>query len=321
MGASGVHVALGVLCALCVSALAGCGSAGTGGLESAGPTSPAVGPVRLWPDLPPATNPPMDYGESDIQRVPGIRVAGGDVRSVDAVEVVRAEVRAHPDARSGADGLYEETARAIGACVSAPASCPVMRPYHRDLTGDGRDELIVGIRMPEQQVAVRVYRAEGGGLTRIMSTVDQVISVELAGRDLIMRVGSAGIPGYEYRTAWSWDERQGSMLPTRDEIVRTGPSGGRSPAGRASGPGPGSGSGSGSGSEAGSAFGSGSGSEAGSGAGSAFGSGSGSEVGSGAGAASEAGSETRSRSTSGPASAPAPSGTAPVPAPPPEEGP
>ncbi|MFE0774433.1 hypothetical protein [Streptomyces sp. NPDC058861] len=299
MGARGVHVALGVLCALCVSALAGCGSAGTGGLESAGPTSPAVGPVRLWPDLPPATNPPMDYGESDIQRVPGIRVAGGDVRSADAVEVVRAEVRAHPDARSGADGLYEETARAIGACVSAPASCPVMRPYHRDLTGDGRDELIVGIRMPEQQVAVRVYRAEGGGLTRIMSTVDQVISVELAGRDLIMRVGSAGIPGYEYRTAWSWDERQGSMLPTRDEIVRTGPSGGRSPAGRASGPGPGSVSGS----VSGSAFGSGSGPEAGSGAGSGAGAG--------------------SRPTSGPASAPAPSGTAPVPAPapPPEEGP
>ncbi|KOX33722.1 lipoprotein [Streptomyces sp. NRRL F-6491] len=226
------------MCALSAPVLAGCGSAGTGGLESAGPTRPAVGPVRLWPDLPPATNPPIDYGESDIQRVPGIRVTGDDVRSVDAVEVVRAEVRARPDARNGADGLYEETARAVGACVSEPASCPVMRPYYRDLTGDGRDELIVGIRMPEQQVAVRVYRAEKGGLTRIMSTVDQVISVELAGRDLIMRVGSAGIPGYEYRTAWSWDERQGSMLPTRDEIVRAGRPGGRPPGARPSGTGP-----------------------------------------------------------------------------------
>ncbi|MFJ4337799.1 hypothetical protein [Streptomyces sp. NPDC088915] len=232
MGPRGVHVAVGALCALGVLALAGCGSAGTGGLESAGPTSPAVGPVRLWPDLPPATNPPIDYGESDIQRVPGITVTGGDVRSVDAVAVVRAEVRAHPDARSGADGLYEETARAVEACVSEPAGCPVMRPYHRDLTGDGRDELIVGIRMPEQQVAVRVYRAEKGGLTRIMSTVDQVITVELAGRDLIMRVGSAGIPGYEYRTAWSWDEQQGSMLPTRDEIVRARPPGGPPAGGR-----------------------------------------------------------------------------------------
>ncbi|MFD3566760.1 hypothetical protein [Streptomyces sp. NPDC058671] len=203
----------GVLCAL---VLVGCG--GEGGLRSAGVASPAVGPVRLWPDLPPATDPPIDYGESDTARVPGIAVADNDVRSVDAVAVVRAEVRT--GVYSGPDGMYEETARAIAACDTAPRACPVMRPYYRDLTGNGRDELIVGIRMPEQQVGVRVYLAENGGLTRIMSTVDQVISVELAGRDLIMRVASAGIPGYEYRTAWSWDEQQRSMLPTRDEIVR-----------------------------------------------------------------------------------------------------
>ena len=212
----------GILCAL--ATVTGCGG-GEGGLRSAGPTPTAVGPVRLWPELPPATDPPIDYGESDIQRVPGVKVPDNDVRRVTPVAVVRAEVRAHPDTYSGADGLYEETARAIEACDTKPGACPVMRPYYRDLTGNGRDELIVGIRMPDQQVGVRVYLAENGGLTRIMSTVDQVISVELAGRDLIMRVSSAGIPGYEYRTAWSWDEQQGSMLPTRDEIVRVKPPG------------------------------------------------------------------------------------------------
>ncbi|MFD6359362.1 hypothetical protein ACFWFX_05880 [Streptomyces roseolus] len=197
--------------------LAGC--AGQGGLVSDGPTEAAVGPVRLWPELPPASDPPVDYGETDTERVPGITVRGADVRTVDPVAVVRAEVAAHPDAYTGADGLYEETSRAVLACDTAPAKCPVLSPYYRDLTGNGRDELIVGVRMPEQQVAVRVYLAEDGGLTRIMSTVDQVVSVELAGRDLIVRAASAGIPGYEYRTAWSWDERQHSMLPARDEIV------------------------------------------------------------------------------------------------------
>ncbi|MGW4053776.1 hypothetical protein ACWENA_23375 [Streptomyces sp. NPDC004779] len=200
-----------------VVALAGCGTGG--GLESDGPTPTAVGPVRLWPELPPASDPPADYGETDTERVPGITVRNADVRTVDPVAVVRAEVAAHPDTYTGADGMYEETARAILACDTAPAACPVLSPYYRDLTGNGRDELIVGIRMPEQQVAVRVYLAERGGLTRVMSTVDQVISVELAGRDLIVRAASAGIPGYEYRTAWSWDERQHSMLPARDEIV------------------------------------------------------------------------------------------------------
>ncbi|MFE0643930.1 hypothetical protein ACFW2Y_20295 [Streptomyces sp. NPDC058877] len=220
----GAQRATTALCALGLAlALSGCDDEGE--LRSAGPTPAAVGPVRLWPDLPPATDPPKDYGESDTPRVPGITIVDDDVHSVDAVAVVRAEVRAHPDAYTGGNASYERTARAITDCDTAPAACPVMRPYYHDLTGNGRDELIVGIRMPEQEVAVLVYRAEDGGLTRIMSTVDQVISVELAGRDLIMRAGSAGIPGYEYRTAWSWDERQQSMLPTRDEIVRVRPPG------------------------------------------------------------------------------------------------
>ncbi|MER7622731.1 hypothetical protein [Streptomyces sp. NPDC126503] len=215
-------VAAGVL-----TLAAGCGAAGEGRLESAGPTSTAVGPVRLWPDLPPATNPPIDYGETDNERVPGIAVTAGDVHTVDPLAVVRAEVRARPDTVSGPNGVYAGTVRAIGACAggAGSAGCPLMEPYYHDLTGDGRDELIAGIRLPDQQVAVLVYRAERGGLTRVLSTVEQVISVELAGRDLIMRVGSAGIPGYEYRTAWSWDEDQGSMLPARDEIVRVRPPG------------------------------------------------------------------------------------------------
>ncbi len=197
--------------------LTGCG--GEGGLKSDGPAETAVGPVRLWPELPPASDPPVDYGETDTPRVPGIAVRNADVRSVDPVAVVRAEVAARPGTYSGGDGMDDATARAVLACDTAPAACPVLSPYYRDLTGNGRDELIVGIRMPEQQVAVRVYLAERGGLTRVMSTVEQVISVELAGRDLIVRAASAGIPGYEYRTAWSWDERQHSMLPARDEIV------------------------------------------------------------------------------------------------------
>lgn len=202
-------------------ALTGCGNAGE--LKSAGATPTAVGPVRLWPDLPPVTAPPLDYGESDTERVPGIRVPGDDVHQVDPVKVVQVEAAADPDRYSGAGAFDDESAKAVRNCARKPKACPVLKPYYRDLTGDGKDELIVAVRMEEQLTAVRCYMAEKGGLLRIMSTMEQLVSVELAGRDLILRAASAGIPGYEYRTAWSWDEQQRAMLARRDEMVRVKP--------------------------------------------------------------------------------------------------
>ncbi|MEV6143619.1 hypothetical protein [Streptomyces sp. NPDC051992] len=204
--------------------LTGCGNGG--GLRSAGPTPVAVGPARLWPELPPASAAPYDYGEGETARIPGVEVPDGDVHRLDPVAVVRAGLRARPNRSSGTADLPADTVRKINACRTAPAACPVLRPYFRDLTGDGRDDLVLGIRLADHQLSVRVYMPEAGGLTRILSTSDAVISVELAGRDLIMRVPSA-ITGYEYRTAWSWDARQRAMLPTQDEIQRIPPS--RSP--------------------------------------------------------------------------------------------
>ncbi|PCG85734.1 hypothetical protein CIB93_12495 [Streptomyces sp. WZ.A104] len=206
-------------CAVAALALlSGCGAAG--GLESAGDAPSAVEPKHLWPELPPASSAPYDYGEGETARIPGIRVPGGDVRRLDPVAVAQAGLKARTDRDSGLDELPDETVRQIRACRTAPDDCPVLPPYYRDLTGDDMDELVLGIRMPDQQLAVRAYMPDRGGLTRIMSAYDAVISVELAGRDVIMRAPSV-IPGYEYRTAWSWDDRQRAMLPTRDEILRT----------------------------------------------------------------------------------------------------
>ncbi|WP_251060362.1 hypothetical protein [Streptomyces sp. ISL-100] len=205
------------------AALSGCADAGE--LESAGPTPTAVGPTRLWPERPAATVPPMDYGEGETETVRGIKVPGDDVRRVRPVAVAQAEQAAHPDALSGPDGRYEQTVRQLRECDTRPKSCPVLKAYYRDLTGDGKAELILGVSMPRGQLAVRCYLAEKGRLTRIMGTSDAVIGVSLAGRDLIIRAPS-NLPGYEYRTAWSWDGHQHAMLPTRDEILRVHKDGG-----------------------------------------------------------------------------------------------
>ncbi|MGW8884004.1 hypothetical protein [Streptomyces sp. NPDC055749] len=197
--------------------LTGCDEGG--GLKSAGTAPTAIGPARLWPQLPPASAAPYDYGEGETARIPGILVPGGDVRRLDPVAVAQAGLKARPDRSSGTDELPAQTVRRIEECRTEPGACPVLKPYFRDLTADGGDEMVLAIRMPGRQLTVRVYTQDRGVLTRIMSTSDAVISVELAGRDLIVRAPSA-ITGYEYRTAWSWDERQRAMLPTRDEILR-----------------------------------------------------------------------------------------------------
>ncbi|QDY79007.1 hypothetical protein [Streptomyces qinzhouensis] len=219
--------------------LSGCGEAGD--LRSAGPTPTATGPVRLWPDLPPVTAPPYDYGEIDTVPIPGVRVPSGGVRAMDPIAVVRAEARTYPMSYALPDGPPELLADRLTACVRKdgkngkgatnaapkPGACPVLTPYYRDLTGDGREELIIGVRLGRQLTEVRVFmpgaRKDPRVLTRIMGTSDQLVSVEVAGRDIILRSVSAGIPGYEYRTAWSWDEQHQAMLPTRDEIVRVKP--------------------------------------------------------------------------------------------------
>lgn len=227
------RVRAGLLAALLLPLASACGD--TGGLAGAGATPTASGPVHLWPGRTGAVVPPADPGGAPPEYITGIApVLDQNVHGIDPVTLVQAELRAHPDSRTGPDGMPQETVAAIDGCGADgadPKKCPVLTPYYRDLTGNGKDEMVVGIEYPDQQMSVRVYTADAEGrLNRIMATTDTVISVELAGRDVILRVPS-GNAGYEVNTTWSWDQTQRSMLPTWEQIVRvpgTGPS--RAPA-------------------------------------------------------------------------------------------
>ncbi|MEV7346623.1 hypothetical protein [Streptomyces sp. NPDC093544] len=217
--------AFALLAAVPLLALTGCGD--TGDLRGAGRTPTAVGPSRLWPTLAPATTPALDYGEADTEVVKGIEAVHDDIHEVNPVAVLKAQVAAHPDEYTGRTAMYAETAERLGDCGSSSSArnrdCPVLQAYYRDLTGDGKDDLVLGFTLPEDQLTVRVYTFEKHRLVQVMNTTDSVIGVEFAGRELIVRAAST-LPGYEYRTVWSWDTHQHAMLATRDEILRVGAS-------------------------------------------------------------------------------------------------
>ncbi|MCC3771519.1 hypothetical protein K6I34_004524 [Streptomyces sp. UNOC14_S4] len=203
-----------------VAAATSCATAGEP--LSAGTTAPAMAPSPLWPGRPPAPTPSgAQHDDVTATRVPGVpEVPSGDIRKVDAYAVVKAEVAAHRHDVTGADGLDEATADKIMSCSEEAGDCPVRAPVHRDLTGDGRDDLIVGIEMGDHLLGLRCYTLVKGVLTRIMATIVQPSSIEIAGRDLIVWEPSA-TPHYAVRSVYSWDSHRQYMDLKSDEIRRT----------------------------------------------------------------------------------------------------
>ncbi|MFI0999286.1 hypothetical protein ACIP10_23090 [Streptomyces galbus] len=235
-------VRTGLAVALLASAAAACGDAG--GLRGAGATPTATSPARLWPQLTPASSPAWDIDEADTEVVKGVTVPGDDLRKVDPVAIVRAEIAAHPKDYKGPDAVYRDTTARMAACTgastagkatdgtaadasentSAGGTCPVLQPYYRDLTGDGHPDLTLGFRLlpgdAPDLTAVRVYTVDKHRLLRVMAWEDAVSAVELAGRSVIIRSPS-DLADYEYRLQWTWDPEQKAMLLTHDEMLRT----------------------------------------------------------------------------------------------------
>ena len=161
------------------------------GCRARAPTPTATSPAELWPNLTPASSPAWDYDDGEAETVKGVTAPGDDIRKVDPVAVVTRGDRPAPGRLRRLEGAVPRDGppdRPTAARSGRTARCPVLKPYYRDLTGDGRDDLTLGFRLlPGNQTAVRVYTVEGGRLVQVMANDDAVSGVELAGRSVIIR--------------------------------------------------------------------------------------------------------------------------------------
>ncbi|MEU9379062.1 hypothetical protein AB0D94_35645 [Streptomyces sp. NPDC048255] len=201
--------------------LVGCDAGGGLQVTDDGRPAPrAQGPHRLWPDRPPAPPEPAEVRRPDGPvRVAGIDVRKRALRDVRPADVLKADLRQGGGAPQPGDG--GELGAVLRACEDPEAAgCPVRRAHYRDLTGNGRDELILGVELPGHRLNLRVYTADDGRLLRIMDTTARVIDVQLTERDLIIQ-STTSFPGTESRDVWTWFPEQQAMVPRLMETVRS----------------------------------------------------------------------------------------------------
>ncbi|MFI9233676.1 hypothetical protein [Streptomyces rimosus] len=187
-------------CLVCASVLLS-GCAATGEPKSAGRTAAVSAPSRLWPGRtapPQPTEPPAAVDTpKPLRALP--RVWSGDMRRVPALDVARA---------------VDEGCRAAGR-----APCPMETPQYRDLTGDGKDELLLGVASGKTSLSLRAFTVRDGVVTQIMDAGVTPSSVELSGRDVLVRE-PASYAGYDLRRVYTWDAHLQVMNERVTEYVR-----------------------------------------------------------------------------------------------------
>lgn len=190
-------------------ALAGCASPGE--LRDAGPArtvTPPLVPQPLWPTLAASASPTSPASatagptEPPPTPVPDVAVPGPDLTSVDLRALLAKDPAVTADER-----------RALAGCPD----CEVRSPEFRDLTGDGRAELIAAIATGGS-VVVHVYTLGGGGVVPVLRVaVLTGFSAETVATDLWL---------HEPRTALSrmsshyhWDGARLALLEQQVQAI------------------------------------------------------------------------------------------------------
>ncbi|KWT58553.1 hypothetical protein ADL21_28460 [Streptomyces albus subsp. albus] len=217
-----VRRALTAVPALALSVAAVCallsGCDGTGKPRSAGHTVAAAAPERLWPGrpLPPPLGKPDDPPKPvPLRSVP--RVPSGDIRRVTALAVARAAVE-----DTGSTVGWDATTKGIKECRAIGREpCPVLAPHYRDLNGDGKEELLLGVEAEQRFLLLWAFTVKDGVITKVLDDWVRPLSVEVSGHDVTVRE-AAEKGGYDLRKVYSWDGRLQAMKERITEYVESG---------------------------------------------------------------------------------------------------
>jgi hypothetical protein len=187
---------------------AGCGTPGR--LHDDG-RAPAVAshpsPQALWADSPTTTAP---AGTAPVRQpppsaVPGVIAPSGDIQAVSVTKLLDRDPALERDERE-----------ALNRC---PA-CDLRPPRYRDLTGDGRPELITAVVTPADRAVLHVYTLRRDRLVPVLDLpISSHFTADTVGLDLVVQEPTTA--SLETSSRYHWD---GTRLAfTTRQIKATGP--------------------------------------------------------------------------------------------------
>ncbi|NUK65703.1 hypothetical protein HRW23_10945 [Streptomyces lunaelactis] len=178
-----------------LTGLAGCASeTGTRDDGVAPSLSPPVSAQPLWPQYAPPTPPAGDETSPTDKRyltVEGITVPAGGLKKVPVKQLLQHD----PNMPK----------LVLAAMEDCPGSrCGLRRPVYRDLTGDGRDELIVALDEESAGLTlIQVYWSRDGTVRPVLISWGPLgLTGETFGHDLLLT--STGDDGL-YTTRYRWN--------------------------------------------------------------------------------------------------------------------
>jgi len=189
-------------------AAAGCGT--PGGLHDDG-RAPTIAshptPQALWADSATTATPTAitPARQAAPRPVPGVTVASGDIREVSTAKMLDRDPALERDEREALQGC---------------PSCDVRPPQYRDLTGDGRPELITALVTPAGRATLHVYTLRGSHIVPILDLpLSPLFTADTVARDLVVQEPTTA--SLETSSRYHWDGTR-LAFATR-EIKATGP--------------------------------------------------------------------------------------------------